>query len=521
MELAVLCTAVLVFCRHFMELCNSMKRTKSASGFPFSFVVVLACALWLAAVPGCGDGGGGGSNNLEVLDEATLLLNDGSPDPRTGQKVQFVLRDLKDPGVPLTEEEIEVVLDGRLDTESRVRVNPPDVEKSDVTLVLDVSSSLTPSDLDKVKSSAQKFAGELLSLASTLRIYYFSSPSKTKLLGQYEAGDDGTGNLAWLPDPNPDIGGIPGGDDSTALFYAVQKAISEDEEKDDILVVFSDGKENSSPQGSREEALGLIEDERIVVYSVGFGRVDRSDLEALSAPYGEFMGVRPSLDGLFDEVASQIQSNYVVVYDTPASFGEHDLEMRIKVEGKRLRHKAQILAGVDLAVAAYGRYPGMPGSVVELSDLTQTPPVTLTYTVLPIDQAKAGEDGLFAFAVEPTHACPGVDCALAYQGPYGEGARSESGAIYLPAVLTAGATWTDPVSGEELAFAGFETIELLRGTGNSRRYRCAKVTFAGGTHWFAPEVGLVRTKNEAGDTVLELAGPPCLSSSFSGGCVVR
>jgi hypothetical protein len=110
---------------------------------------------------------------------------------------------------------------------------------------------------------------------------------------------------------------------------------------------------------------------------------------------------------------------------------------------------------------------------------------------------------------------------LAYQGPYGEGARSDTGDVYLPSALVTGTTWSDPISGEELTFVGFETLELLRGTGDSRRYRCAKVTFAGGTQWFAPEVGLVRSDNTDGDTVLELASPPCLSSSFGGGCVTE
>jgi hypothetical protein len=241
----------------------------------------------------------------------------------------------------------------------------------------------------------------------------------------------------------------------------------------------------------------------------------------LSEPYGEFLGVRPSLDGLFDEVGQRIQSVYTVVYDTPLSFGSHELEMRINVEGKRLRHVAEIEAGVDLAKAAFGRYPSLPGSVVELNDFTQTPPTVRTYTALPADQAKVGVDGLFAFAIEPTHACPGVACVLAYQGPYGQGARSEAGGIYLPAELVEGATWEDPISGEALTFAGFETIEVLRGTGAGRSYRCAKVTFAGGTHWFAPEIGLVRTRNLAGDVVVELGEPPCLSSSFDGDCVVQ
>jgi hypothetical protein len=47
------------------------------------------------------------------------------------------------------------------------------------------------------------------------------------------------------------------------------------------------------------------------------------------------------------------------------------------------------------------------------------------------------------------------------------------------------------------------------------------VTFDGGTHWFAPEIGLIRTKNTAGVLTLEIAAPPCLSDSFDGGCTVR
>ena len=175
--------------------------------------VLTAVAFSLLVLVGCGGGGGGGggSSDIEVLDEATLLLSDGGPEPRTGQKVEFVLRNLTDPGIPLTEEDIEVFLDGELDTESRVRVNPPDVEKRDVTLVLDVSSSLTPADLEKVKNSAQAFANEILDLVSSFRIYYFSSPSGTALLGEYRAVDDGFGNLVWMPDPAPDIASISGG----------------------------------------------------------------------------------------------------------------------------------------------------------------------------------------------------------------------------------------------------------------------------------------------------------------------
>jgi hypothetical protein len=487
----------------------------------------LLVPLALAFCAACGDGGGGGgSGSLDVSQEVTYLLNDGGTDPRTGHKIEFYLRDLKDPGTPLTEDDIEVRLDGTVDVEARVRVNPPDVAKKELALVLDVSSSLTADDLRKLKASAQKLATEILPLIGRLRIYYFSSPSRTQLLGEYVVTDNGLGGLVWSPDPVPDIDGIPSGDDSTALFHAVRKAILEDSGDTDIFVVFSDGKENSSPQGAREEALDLIESLPVVVFSLGFGRVDRSELQALSVN-GKFLGVKPSLDGLFDEVGRQIESIYTVVYDTPTAFGTHKLDLRIKVEGSKVRYNAQIPAGVDLAKAAWGRYPSLPGSVVELSDLTQSPPVTITYTVLSIEDAKPGAEGLFAFAIDAPDRCPQEeddDCEPVYQGPYGAGSRAlgnDDEGVYFPAQLSVGEEWTDVVSGEKFTFVGFENVEVLRGTGNRRRYRCAKVTFPGGTHWFALEIGLVRTRNSAGNIVRELASVPCLSSGFDGGCTVR
>jgi len=482
----------------------------------------LVLALAVPSLLGCGGGGGGGgSPELQILQENAFLLNDGGTDPRTGVREKFILRELSNPELPLTADDVEFRRNGTVDVEARVRVNPPDVDKSDVTLILDVSSSLSAKDLQDVKNSAAQFADDLLPLVSTLRIYYFSSPSQTQLLGQYESMADGEGGYAWTPDPAPDIDAIPGGDSSTALFYSVRKAILEDPEHDDILVVFSDGKENSSPQGAREEALSLIDDERIVVFSVGFGSVDSSDLRALSMPYGSFLGVRPSLVGLFAEVGRQIQSVYTVIYDTPTSFGSLSLDMRIHVGRRVLRHLSSFEAGVDLARSTYGRYPTLPGSIVSLTDMSQDPPATLTYTVLPLDQAVAGVDGLFAFAIEPTHACPGDDCILAYQGPFGDGAQSPDGGVYLPAELTSGATWTDPVSGKELTFVGFEDPEFFRGMATHRRIHCAKVTSEDGTYWFAREIGLVRMRDAANALVLELAGPPCLSDSFNGGCTTQ
>jgi hypothetical protein len=484
----------------------------------FSLAIAAAFIGTSACGGGGGGGGGGGTPEIQVLQEVTFLLNDGGTDPRTGHLVQFILREISNPDDPLTSDDIVVRRNGVVDVEARVRVNPPDIEKSDLTLILDVSSSLSPSDLKALKASAKDFADDVLPLASTLRIYYFSSPSQTQLLGSYEATPDGSDDFVWSPDPSPDIDSIPGGDNSTALFHSVRKAILDDAERDDILVVFSDGQENSSPLGAREEALALITDERIVVFSVGFGNVDSADLRELSDPFGAFLGVRPSLVGLFAEVARLIQSVYAVVYDTPTSFGTQELEFLIEVDRRTLSHVTSIEAGVDFARNSYVRYPSLPGSTVVLTDLAADPAETLTYTVLPTDQALVGVDELFAFAIEPTHICPGIDCVLFYQGPFGEGAQSEAGGVYLPAELVVGVTWTDPITSDEFMFTGFEELEFFNGTPDQQLISCARVTFDGGTHWFARELGLVQTKNDAGDLLLELAAPPCLADSFDGGC---
>jgi hypothetical protein len=47
------------------------------------------------------------------------------------------------------------------------------------------------------------------------------------------------------------------------------------------------------------------------------------------------------------------------------------------------------------------------------------------------------------------------------------------------------------------------------------------VSFPGGTHWFAPELGLIRTELTGTGVVLDLAAPPCLASSFDGTCTVQ
>jgi hypothetical protein len=506
-----------------------------ASGFGAARIVaVFVLALQLTACGGGGGGGGGGDDggseagDLQVREAVTFLSRDaGAPanaDPRTSHRMRFRLRGLSNPEARLTDENIEVRRDGRLDVEARIALADDGSEKQDVTLVLDVSGSLTPDDLEDVKASAQDFVTKVLRVADHLRIFEFASPSETRLVGEYDATGNPASGFAWTPSPNAAIQAIDGGSDSTALFHAVRTAILADAERDDILVVFSDGRENSSPAGAREDVIDLLEDEssKIEVFTVGFGAVDADDLRLLAGDSGRFFGVRPSLVGLFDEVGRDVLSVYTLVYDTPSAFGSRVLDVSIEAEDRRFHFQTSFLAGADLARAAIGRFPTLPGSRVVLRDLRTDPPTTLSLQVGAVEDAGRRADGLLAFAVEPAADCTSADCARRFQGVVGAGAESELGAVYVPATLTEGVTtWTDPLSDETFTFLGFEDEVFFRGSDEQRRYTCAVVAFPNGRHCFVPEIGLARTENADGDVVVELAEPPCLASGFSGGCATE
>jgi hypothetical protein len=527
----------------WFKIAKAMRHLARRSTMPG--MIALLTAVGFAACGG-GGGGGGSTQEIQIIREEAFLLKDTGPEPRTGQVLQLRLTGLEDIDEPLTEEDVVVLRNGAVDVEARVAINPPNIEKFGVTLILDVSSSLSPADFQSLKESAKEFADDIETLASTLRIFYFSSVSQTKMLGEYVALAAG-GSTNWSPDPNPDIDSIPGGTNSTALYHAVNVALAAEGARDDLVGIFSDGKENSSPEGAREAALALIDDDLdpVRVFSVGFGAVDPTELRELSAR-GRFLGVRSSIDGILNEVARSIRSFYTIVYDSPVAFGPQTLGYRIRVGRKTLRHESMLDAGIDLARSVFARYPVVPGSIVELTDLSNPmsdPSPTQTFEVATVDKAVQGADSLFAFAIELTNQCIGDLCPTVYQGPYGEGAQSETGGIYLPPMLTAGVQWEEP-SGDVLEFIALEDVRFFRGTSNSRVIECARVTYgtaerdeddefvrdedgiivietAKGTHWFAREIGLVRSTNDDGDIVRELTAPPCLSSSFAGDCTVE
>ena len=492
-----------------------------------------ALALIAAQVAACGGGGGGGGGggqssdaDLGVLGSTTFLSRElGAPataDPRTTHHVQFHVSGLTNPDHRLSDADLEVRLNGEVDVEADVTLSDDATVKKDVTLILDVSASLTPADLANVKGSAKDFVAELLEITDTLRIYEFASQSETTPVGTYEATGSASTGFAWTPSPIPDIDAIDGGSNSTALFHAVRRAILDDPEHDDVLVLFSDGQENSSPEGAREEALALIngktaDRKKTAVFSVGFGSVDPDEMRQLSVN-GKFLGVRPSLVGLFDQVAREISSVYTLVYDTPASFGLQTLDVRINAEKRRLRFESSLLAGTDLARAAIVQFPTMPGSSVVLDDLRTNPPTRLAYKVGPLERAVRRDDGMLAFAVDAAPGCTSPACQSRFQGVFGTGAQDEQRRIYVADVLEEDKGWTDAVTDEVLTFRGFTDQSFFRDP--RRSYRCAEVTFPGGTYYFAAEIGLVRATDAKGNVIVELAEPPCLAKDFAGTCTV-
>jgi hypothetical protein len=500
----------------------------------------------LLAVAACGGGGGDGSADLVIQEEVTYLVSDDSGDVRTGFRLRFQLSNLDNPDEPLMDEAFEIRRDGVVDTEGLLEINPDAVEKSDITLLLDVSSSLSPSDLADLKTSAQEFVAELVEITDTLYIYSFSSVSRTTKLGEYSSVDDGDGDFVWSGDPAADLDTLSTGDNATALFYAVDQAVRDHLEVTNILVVFSDGKENASPENARAEVLEKLRsvgDDGMIVFTVGFGSVDSSELRALVVgPLGGFIGVKSSLTGLFSEVAREIKSFYTIVYSTPVTFGTQQFDMRIDTGSGNVRYVTEFNAGVDLAAQSYGRYPSLPGSVVVLDDMTGESPVPLTYRVLDAAVGKVGKDDVFLFQVEPEHTCTNGDCAAVYQGVFGLGAVTDGPEgpgeppaepqpiFYFDGSAADGEEWIGylPDADDEtvdmigmMMRDGTEKLTLLSGTPGKRKIVCARVTSEFGTYWFAPGIGLVRMRNADGDLVLELGEVPCLPPTFGADCIAE
>jgi len=110
-------------------------------------------------------------------------------------------------------------------------------------------------------------------------------------------------------------------DFSTALYDAMLTAINEISDADGIrvLVVLTDGNDNAS-SGTVEDVINMAQGESVPIYLIGLGEVNVPLLESISASSGGrfyYTESAGALGEIYDEIRSDIQSFYDLVYTSP------------------------------------------------------------------------------------------------------------------------------------------------------------------------------------------------------------
>ena len=189
--------------------------------------------------------------------------------------------------------------------------NITSTERLAVSLVIDTSRSITDAGAEDTMTSS---AGSLeSSVNADFRYYQFAS--------QVSELDD----LSALQ--------FSATDRFTSLYDAVWQAIEDD--RDRILVLFSDGRDNYSDR-SLEDALRLIAERKVRAFAVALASPRSDTLERL-ASYGgvAYAPTVSDLPAAFLEIARRLNSIYTVSYWSPSRDDAHEIAFRVEQDGNR------------------------------------------------------------------------------------------------------------------------------------------------------------------------------------------
>lgn len=248
----------------------------------------------------------------------------------------FQVVDLKNNGISTIQPtDFEVLEDGApLQSESFIEIKKQNElpYKIKTVLMLDNSTSLTSSEIDKIRSAASSFIKKITA-NQEVAIYQFSE--KVEMLSDFTNQQDSLSSA---------VGRYKSGASTTGLYGAVVKGASlwnDNFSINDILqgamIVFTDGNETSRPTTQAlAEALNAVNNK--TVFTIGLRGKDPLDEEALTR-IGRtgFYGINDvsQLDNQLTLIQKTIidyaNSFYQLTYKSPRrGIGEYSLTIRIK-----------------------------------------------------------------------------------------------------------------------------------------------------------------------------------------------
>ncbi|MEX2236493.1 MAG: VWA domain-containing protein [Dehalococcoidia bacterium] len=199
-----------------------------------------------------------------------------------------------------------------------------------VVVVIDVSGSMEGEAMEAAKAAASEFVSGL-SAADLVAIVTFSDT--VQLVQTFTTDKAAASAVIENLEPSGD----------TALYEAAFQSLDFAQQSGltrQAIVLLSDGA-NDDPDGGPEpeEVLGKARDVGIPVFAVALGSgADTTFTELIAEASGgrAFVADDPSqLPGLYDAVAEQLNSEYIIRYQAPPGVGDQEITLDVETPGGR------------------------------------------------------------------------------------------------------------------------------------------------------------------------------------------
>ena len=230
-----------------------------------------------------------------------------------------------------------------------------------IALVMDTSGSMVGTPLSNSIEAAKNF---ILMLTPTDQLAIITFSSKPLVI-QEITSDKETGNLA--------LDGVKAEGD-TALYDAIVEATNTLKNRSErkVIVLLTDGEDSGISQFTFDQSVNEAVRWSIPIYPIGFGGVDKAELERLSILTGGFAQINPdssTLSSAFQIVLDNLREQYLLEFTSSlaADGMEHELAVTVDYQNGTARADSKFIAipgSVSLTLLDYPDGKEIAGQVL-------------------------------------------------------------------------------------------------------------------------------------------------------------
>ena len=256
-----------------------------------------------------------------------------------------------------------------------------------IALALDVSASMRGLPLADAKSASYRFLDRMNDGDQISLIAFSDKVSLYRDQFNPERELPFSENLTQVYDMIEGLEASGG----TELYNAVYKAVeltSQLPKGHRAVLLFSDGRNESSVHDDPEAAIKLAKDEGIPIFVIGLGAaIDQDYLERLSAETGGVARYAPKsseLAEIFDDMASLLKGQYVLGFEMPQLSGkaEESVVLNVDFEGQSVDHEI-LLEELPEILAENADEPTEVSLTPELYPIVEEPQIEASEATVP------------------------------------------------------------------------------------------------------------------------------------------